>query len=626
MVSSADIVARLRKTFRLSSSFSPHLPNFLAIAIGIALSLLSFYIIRNWERSRTRGEIERHARNSAAAIQRGIDRNTDLVQSIAGLFSASFQVERAEFSAFVKGAFGAHNDIQALEWVPRVRDLERASIEEAAQREGLKGFRITERRGDGGIEKVGWRKEYFPVYYLEPKKGNEATLGLDLGSDPAISSALKRAREKRVVVSSPWINLGQESNGKEGFLVIHPIYKDIGPLETFMGFAVGVFRLGDLLEGSLKGLDNKGLDIYLYDESADVEKRVLYQIEDSGDQLTKHPFSSEKAGEVLSASNWKETLDLPGRRWTVLFHPSTPFFSAVKTSRHWEVLFGGLMLTALLGAYLVTSSRRAAELARANEDLAMEITGKIQAQEELQKAYETLKRAQASAIAAEKLAALGRLTAGVSHEILNPLFGISAMLQGMLRSPDTPEDVVDELKDIMEQAQRIGKIAQNLLSFSRQRRPERKPIDLNKTVQKTLSLLEHDLKMKNVAVELKLTEGLPHIFADMDQMQQVIINLVSNARDAMSKGGRIVLSTDSINEGFDKSIELRVSDNGMGIDPEKVDKIFEPFFTTKAEGEGTGLGLAICHGIIEAHGGTIRAENNIDGGTSFIIQLSVEEE
>ncbi len=126
-------------------------------------------------------------------------------------------------------------------------------------------------------------------------------------------------------------------------------------------------------------------------------------------------------------------------------------------------------------------------------------------------------------------------------------------------------------------------------------------------------------------MELKLAEGLPTIMADQDQLQQVVLNLLTNARDVMPKGGRLVLSTAEIEPLFadkERTLEFRIEDTGPGISPEHMDKLFDPFYTTKEEGKGTGLGLSICQGIIESHGGVIWAENVPGGGAAFIVQLN----
>ena len=235
------------------------------------------------------------------------------------------------------------------------------------------------------------------------------------------------------------------------------------------------------------------------------------------------------------------------------------------------------------------------------------------------------KRAQEQLIRAEKMAAVGLLTAGVSHEILNPLNIIILRLQTLIGNPDTPPEVTRYLRIMEKHANRITKITRDLLSFSRQREPERRLIDFNESVKRTLSLVEHGLRIQNIEVEPKLSDELPPVLADQDQLQQVVLNLLTNAKDAMPDGGRLVLSTEAVQTNGQMFIELRVEDTGEGIAPEDLENLFDPFFTTKDEGKGTGLGLSICQGIVDAHGGSIWAENVPDGGAAFVVRLGTED-
>ncbi len=258
---------------------------------------------------------------------------------------------------------------------------------------------------------------------------------------------------------------------------------------------------------------------------------------------------------------------------------------------------------------------------RESKRMAEELQG---AHDDLAKAQADLAAAQASVVAAEKLAALGRLTAGVSHEILNPLNIITLRLHMMLKDPDISPDVSRHLRVLEDQANRISKIAQDLLYFARQRDPERRPLNLNEVVKRTLGLVEHDLRQAEISLELKLSSGLSPVKADEDQLQQVVLNVLTNARDAMPAGGNLSIATYEVRRNGLRCIELRVEDSGDGIPTDQMEKIFDPFFTTKPEGEGTGLGLAICKGIIESHGGDIWAEAGSGGGAAIIIRLRRE--
>jgi len=268
---------------------------------------------------------------------------------------------------------------------------------------------------------------------------------------------------------------------------------------------------------------------------------------------------------------------------------------------------------------------RVRERKRAEEELSQSHEELRKTHEALRKSFESMELTQAQLVASEKLAAVGRLTAGVSHEILNPLNIITLSLQLMIEDPDSHPATTEQLQVLEDQAHRIAKITQNLLYFSRQTEPERRQVDLGEIVTQTLGLLERELTLDNIELDLNLAERLPPVSADQHQLQQVVLNLLTNARDAMPKGGRLSLSTEAVQTDGRKFVELRVEDTGPGIAPGHLNKLFDPFFTTKDEGEGTGLGLSICQGIIEAHGGSIRAENGPEGGAAFVVRLVLDE-
>lgn len=234
------------------------------------------------------------------------------------------------------------------------------------------------------------------------------------------------------------------------------------------------------------------------------------------------------------------------------------------------------------------------------------------------------KREEEQLLRAEKLASVGLLTAGVSHEVLNPLNIIILRLHTMISDPDTPPETIKHLRVLERHSNRIAKITRDLLVFARQRPPERRLVDLNELVNRTLILVEEVFRLQNVAVDLRFADELPSIYADQDQLQQVVLNLLTNANDAMPEGGRLVIGTEAVQEDGNQFVRLRVEDTGEGIASEHMEKLFDPFFTTKPEGKGTGLGLAICQGIVETHGGAIWAEAVPKGGVAFVVQLAVE--
>src|SRR5438034_4677174 len=223
----------------------------------------------------------------------------------------------------------------------------------------------------------------------------------------------------------------------------------------------------------------------------------------------------------------------------------------------------------------------------------------------------------------EKIATMGSLLAGVAHELNNPL----AVLTGhahLLREGAKDESLASRAEKIQAAADRCARIVKNFLALARQRPPERGAVRFNQVVQEAVDLLAYQLRLSDVEVALDTADDLPVIWADAHQLHQVVVNLVANAQQALSRmagARRIVLKTRLEHEP--DRVWLEVTDTGPGIPAEIRARIFEPFFTTKPPGEGTGLGLSLCRGIVEEHGGTIGVESEPGQGTTFLIRLPV---
>lgn len=229
-------------------------------------------------------------------------------------------------------------------------------------------------------------------------------------------------------------------------------------------------------------------------------------------------------------------------------------------------------------------------------------------------------------IRSDRLASLGQLAATVAHEINNPVAGVlnlSTLMQRLVTRDGIPPDRIEEFRSYLDlvvaETSRVGRIVTDLLSFSRQVPPHQGPTHLNEVVRNTVSLLSHKFELSGARVELDLQEDLPEVFADGAQMQQVLVNLLSNAVEAMPKGG--VVSVLTRNLAGKRAVALEVRDTGAGIREEDLSKIFDPFFTTKGEGKGVGLGLAVVYGIVRSHGGDIEVDSRVDEGTTFRVTL-----
>jgi two-component system NtrC family sensor kinase len=209
----------------------------------------------------------------------------------------------------------------------------------------------------------------------------------------------------------------------------------------------------------------------------------------------------------------------------------------------------------------------------------------------------------------------------VAHELNNPLTAILGYAQ-LLEGTDLDHRSADYVRKLFKQAQRTHRVVQNLLSFARQSKPQKKEVDLRKVLEESLALREYDLKVNNVTLEHDVPENLPSVVADPHQLEQVFLNIINNALDAMLEGsGSGVLKVRAFRK--DKFVCVVFDDSGPGI--KDASRIFDPFYTTKSAGKGTGLGLSICYGIVKEHGGEIAARNREQGGASIEVRLRASE-
>ncbi|MBL7133797.1 MAG: cache domain-containing protein [Phycisphaerae bacterium] len=232
-------------------------------------------------------------------------------------------------------------------------------------------------------------------------------------------------------------------------------------------------------------------------------------------------------------------------------------------------------------------------------------------------------RAQQEIMKSERLAMIGRLAAGVAHEINNPLGGILLFSRLLLRKAPAGNIDRENLERIAKEAERCQNIVQRLLEFARQTEPQTESMDLNHIVEKTTALLENQALFHNIEIVKRLHPDLPPVCVDASQMQQVFVNIIVNATEAIEGKGVLTISTSAARDG---RVEASFTDTGHGISEEDLKRLFEPFFTTKGVGQGTGLGLSISHGIVKRHGGTLSVRSRVGAGATFVVSLPQAQE
>lgn len=235
-----------------------------------------------------------------------------------------------------------------------------------------------------------------------------------------------------------------------------------------------------------------------------------------------------------------------------------------------------------------------------------------------------LEKTQMQLLQAEKMSSLGKLAAGVAHQLNNPLGGITLFTKLILEENDLDENVRDDLNRIMKDAQRCRDTVKELLEFARQTRYNIQYHDINKAISRTIFLLENQPLFQNITIEKHLAPSLPPVPIDAHQINHMLMNIILNAAQAMDGRGRLTVKTGAVPD--EKRIRIEISDTGPGIPEELLSHIFEPFFTTKEEGKGTGLGLSLVYSIVENHGGIISVRSKRGQGAAFIIELPLEME
>lgn len=332
------------------------------VVLGIALAILVSALSYHADEKRLREQFGETTENRHFALKRELESNLDALGALQALYYHSIKdvdVKRSEFRNFTGYILKQRNSIQALEWIPRVPDSRRETYEKAARAEGFPDFQITERIAQGKMKRAEKRKEYFPVYFVGPYKGNEIALGFDLASNPTRREALEAAGKTGKMLATARITLVQEKKNQFGFIVFAPVYSkrallnsDRTRAEALEGFALGVFRINDIVEKAMSYLKHEGIDFFIYDASAPEKERFLYTHES---RTRKTPLLNKEQPETGLKDT--KTLEVSGRKWQIIYS-ATPGFIAARSSWHpWGILIAGLVLTGLVTGFLFSSVR-----------------------------------------------------------------------------------------------------------------------------------------------------------------------------------------------------------------------------------------------------------------------------
>jgi signal transduction histidine kinase/CheY-like chemotaxis protein len=451
--------------------------------------------------------------------------------------------------------------------------------------------------GGRGFQAIEWVDPFLRVRLVAPKIENSAELGANLQSDARRRAVLQAVAYQAVTLVSRSVDL---KDGRRGFLVCVPMYSD----RTFQGTLAGVFNYQDLFDSILKDVANDDwLDVYENSE------KIYSRGNDPGPP--PEPFAAE-TNITIGQLTWR------ARLW-----PKAETVARARSPLPVVVLLGGTLMAGLLAfaVYLVeTAQLRASEVTAVHEQLKKEIAERERVEDELRHAL--------------RMEAVGRLAGGVAHSFNNLLLIIQGHSHFLLERIGLIDGLGENAREILKASESAASLTRQLLAFSRKQVLQPKVLDLNALVSQTTELLP-SLLGPDIKLELSLEPRLGRVKADPGQIEQVIMNLVVNARDAMPRGGRLRIETTNAdyslssvtpNIGEQPGVILAISDNGCGMDEETRARIFEPFFTTKEKGKGTGLGLSMVYGTVEQSGGSISVLSAPGKGTTIQIWLPRIEE
>jgi len=396
---------------------------------------------------------------------------------------------------------------------------------------------------------------------------------------------------------------------------VFPVYEKISVVKDKTGSSVGIVSILEEiskrkhLEQALKESEER------YRTLVDTANTSIIAVDEKGKITFINPAAEKlfdyKKDEILN----RDIATLIPGRYKTLFEQKINNSTEAELTSYMDntVEFTGLKKNGQEIPLEISISKCRIEGTRIYTAIIMDITERKNLQEQL--------------IQSAKLAAIGELISGVTHEINNPLAIVLGYAEMMLAEPEMSEEIKKYINIIYKESERARKVIQNLLSFARQHNPDKESISINNLLDDTIMLAEYDIRKNNINLKKNYAQNLPYIMADPNQLQQVFLNLIINAQQAVAEKngkGEISITTLFKDEESDEKNErviISISDNGCGINTDILNKIFDPFFTTKPVNKGTGLGLSVSHGIIKEHGGNIYAKNNEGEGATFYIEL-----
>ena len=573
------------------------------LIVGLGISLFLFQLLLRFENDKIQARFLAEAKNKSFSISREIAENLEVLSTIRSFFESSDNVTRHDFYSFTSGALQRHGNIQALEWIPRIRGSERQYNEAMAQKDGLKEFVIKEKGAAGDLIPAKSRDEYFPVFYAEPLAKNRAALGFDLASNQRRLNALNEARDSGLQTVTAKITLVQETGKQCGFLIFDPVFKKNAPINTIeerrtnlVGFALSVVRVNDMIERAI-GDKQINLQLHLSDITASSEVETLYQNFDAVNS---------------SYLNYSKQFDVGGRQWKLSIQPQHGFYVLNNYTMAYTVLFLCIFLTLAFSAYVYLLLNTHEKIKLRDERLEKQA-------HDLQEALE----------AEKQLCELQRkFVSMASHEFRTPLAIIDSSayrLESKVRDNQASDELIlERIERIRQAVVRMTRLVESTLNGA-QLEAGKMSIDLRDCdlteILRTVCKEQQELTNKHL-ISLNLGTLPSLIQADPNALIQIFTNLLSNAVKYSPRSKKIYVKAYQ----DESQIIISVKDNGLGIGKDDASQIFNRFFRaeTSAGITGTGIGLHLTKNLIEKHNGTITFESRVGMGTTFTVSLPIQ--
>ncbi len=585
------------------------------LVIGLIATIAVALVLARAERGRERARFERLADGAVATIESRMLAQLTLLRGAAGFFNASNQVTREDFRAYVA-------QLQLEREYPGVLGIGYAAY--APDRQALEGIvagadSVTVPRFS--VSPPGDRREYSAILFLEPlSRRNRQALGFDMMSEPTRRAAMEAARQRGSAVMSGAVRLVQEIDPvkQPGFLIYHPLYRPGAnrsdkpdPLRLY-GWVYSPLRAHDLFGAIFQQHNVRSIVVEVFDRSIRAESLLF--------------SSAERPARPRHAT--VRTVSIAERPWLIRVT------SVAASGAHSPAVIATIVgvagtLISLLIAFLVLQQARIA--GRTRQEVELRTAELRESNRQLLAEAQARQEAEAKVAQMQKIEAIGQLTGGIAHDFNNMLTVIIGNLDIAQRRMDQPQRLRSAVGHARKAAEKAAELTQRLLAFGRQQALLPSALDANDLVRGMSELLRRSLG-EAIRLEIVQAGGLWYVFADHAQLENAILNLAINARDAMSEGGVLRIETSNVDldkphvrEHGDLSpgqyVEIALSDTGQGMTAEVMEKAVEPFFTTKEVGRGTGLGLSQVFGFVKQSGGHFSIQSELGEGTTVKIYL-----